>query len=157
VSALVHRLPLFGLLLAAPVFASAQYPGLIQTDLSLSALPPQSCSLCHVNGIGNIGTANTPFGKAMRMQGLVFENDASLKAALMALETAGTDSDGDGVSDIAELRAGTDPNVGAIPDGGAGGGGGSTAGTLRYGCGADQVPQLLAGLALVLLLTRRRG
>ncbi len=154
----MHRFSVVLWLLAAPAFASAQYPGLIQTDLGLSAQPPQSCSLCHVNGIGNIGTANTPFGKAIRMQGLVFQNDASLKSALMALETAGTDSDGDGLGDVAELRVGRDPNLADGTDGGSGGGGGTTGpGALRYGCGAESVPGLLAGLALVVLLTRRRG
>ncbi len=143
-------------LTGAAAFASPVYPADIQTHLSLSAPPPQSCSLCHVNGVGAVGTANTLFGKAMRAQGLVLENPTSLNTALDALATAKTDSDGDGMSDIDELKAGRDPNVADNADGGTGGGGGSTSpGALTYGCGSNEVPFLATGLGVLVLLRRR--
>jgi hypothetical protein len=164
------RLACLVALLALPAAASSEYPIAVQMHLSLMRPPPQSCALCHTNGITGAGTVNTPFGRAARMQGLVGGgNTASLIAALDALDAAGTDSDSDGVSDINELRAGTNPNVAnAMPDGGTGGGGGGTGGGAggggdiveipppRFGCGASVMPGLLAGAALLLLRRRRR-
>lgn len=151
------RLLLASLVLTGAVaLASPTYPADVQTHLSLSAPPPQSCSLCHVNGVGAVGTVNTPFGKAMRAQGLVLENPTSLNTALDALATAKTDSDGDGMSDIDELKAGRDPNVAESSDGGVGGGGGTTTpGALTYGCGSNEVPLLVSGLGVLVLLRRR--
>jgi hypothetical protein len=142
-------------LTAAVAFASPTYPADVQTHLSLAAPPPQSCSLCHVNGVGAVGTVNTPFGKAMRAQGLVLENPTSLNTALDALAAAKTDSDADGMSDIDELKAGRDPNVAENADGGMGGGGGTTPGALTYGCGSNEVPLLATGLSVLVLLRRR--
>lgn len=164
------RLACLVALAALPAAASSEYPIAVQMHLSLMRAPPQSCALCHTNGITGSGTVNTPFGRAMRMQGLTGAgNTAALIAALDALDTAGTDSDNDGVSDVNELRAGTNPNVpNANPDGGMGGGGGGTGGGAggggdlveipppAFGCGAQVTPGLLAGAALVLLARRRR-
>lgn len=160
------RTPALLLLLSAPALATATFPTVIQQHLSLARSPAQSCMLCHTNGITGPGTVNTPMGKALSSQGLLGNDEQSLRSALDALATAGTDSDGDGVGDVAELKAGTDPNVGAPSDGGTGGGAGGGAGgggggaggppPPRFGCGASVAPGLLAGATLALLLRRRR-
>ena len=114
-----------------PAAASPTYPNLVQQHLSLSYAPP--CSLCHQNGVTGYGTVTTPFGKSMRAAGLVAEDPASLNAALDQLAANNTDSDGDGVPDIQELVAGTDPNgpgslrSSRVPD-------------PAYGCGATMAP-----------------
>lgn len=89
--------------------ATASFPGVIQSYLGLSYSP--ACSLCHTGGVTTKATVTTPFAKSMRAQGLVAYDEASLRAALDALKASATDSDGDGVSDIDELVAGSDPNV----------------------------------------------
>lgn len=152
------RNALLFVLVAAPAWATDQFPGVIQTRYSLAAAP--ACNLCHTNGITAVGTVTTPFGAALRAKGLVANDVASLNTALDALTTGMVDSDGDGVTDVAELMAGTDPNVGAASGdggtgGGTGGGGGNTVGPLQYGCGASVVPELLAFGLLVPLLRRR--
>lgn len=128
-------------LLAAPALASSAYPTVVERHLGLSTPIPASCGLCHTNGLVGAGTVNTPFGKAARAKGLVSFDDAKLVQVLDALEVEGTDSDGDGASDVEELRAGTDPNVSS-------GSGPSTLGPLRYGCGAEAGPGALEGLGL---------
>lgn len=143
----MNRALLLALLLAAPAFASASFPTAVKTHLSLGTEPPQSCSLCHLNGVTGIGTVNTLFGVSLRAHGAVALDEAKLGAALDAMRTDNTDSDGDGVPDVQELINGTDPNV---PEGG------TKAPSPRYGCGANAVPGLLAGGALVLLTLRRR-
>ncbi|HEY4118445.1 MAG TPA: thrombospondin type 3 repeat-containing protein [Byssovorax sp.] len=106
--------------------ATMEFPGLIQTDLQLTYTP--QCSLCHPNNVTGPGTAQQPFAESMKAAGLAPYDDASLNAALLALQSAMTDSDGDGVSDIDELLAGTDPNgAGAIL-------------VPTYGCGARIAP-----------------
>ena len=156
----MHRtslLPVLLVLLAAPAWASDTFPAFIKNKYNLASLP--DCALCHTNGITGLGTVNTPFGKAARMHGLVAGDTASLNAALDAMAAENVDSDADGVTDVAELMAGTSPNVGATPTGGGagGGGGGTVLPPPRYGCGASVVPELIffAGL-LPLLRSRRR-
>lgn len=145
---------------AAPAFASDPYLGFIQTKYTLGAPPPQSCALCHTNGVTGFGTVNTLFGTAMRARGLTGgANTASVGTALDKLAADAFDGDGDGVTDVAELMAGTNPNTfdGTATDGGTGGGGGTTTEVpaLKYGCGAAVVPELLLLAALLPLLRRR--
>jgi hypothetical protein len=150
------RTSLLLFLLAPPALASSQFPGVIKTKYTLAAEPP--CALCHTNGITGVGTVNTLFGTNLRMRGLVSGSDASLIAALDTAAGQNLDSDGDGVTDVAELMAGTDPNT-APSDGGTGGGTGGGGGTVlgppRFGCGATVVPELLFLAALLPLLRRR--
>ena len=101
------------LLAAGPVHASASYPAEIQKQLGLSYTP--SCALCHANGVTGLGTATTKFATSMKARGLVANDLTSLDTALAALEAEGTDSDGDGVPDITELKNGTNPNGGGVP------------------------------------------
>jgi hypothetical protein len=101
--------------LTSTAFATTSFPPVIRTELGLDAAP--SCGLCHASTSGG-GEVTKAFGKATKAAGTVKFNDATLKAALTKLATDKTDSDGDGQGDIAELKAGTDPNVsnpGAVP------------------------------------------
>ena len=131
---------------SATALASPTFPGTVHSHLSLSADP--ACTLCHATAIGGFGTATTPFGVTVHATyGAQSENEPSLIAALDKMADAGVDSDGDGVGDIAELKAGTDPNTSstspALPD-------------YKYGCGADAVPALAAVLSVLVLALRRR-
>jgi hypothetical protein len=160
---------------AAAAFATPTFTGVMQTELMMSGPPPGVCGVCHLNGVTTSGTVTTPFGRALRMNGLMANNEGSLRMALMALQTANTDSDMDGCPDIAELRAmptPTNPNLGGdcasgdggmvMMDGGAGGGGGGAGGgganigPIRYGCGANAVPELMAAAAALALALRAR-
>jgi MYXO-CTERM domain-containing protein len=138
-------LALFLLLAAAPAGASPNYPAEIQKQLGLSYTP--SCAICHQNGVTGTGTVTTLFGQAMRAHGLVAGNIASLDTALAALEAEGTDSDGDGVPDIQELKNGTNPN----------GTGSATPPT--YGCFSvtGQGPGTWSGVAWLLALAAAFG
>jgi hypothetical protein len=102
------------LALASTAEAQPEYPSAIEQHLGLGYTVP--CSVCHDKGNTGSGTVTTPFGWAMRGQGLVADDPSSVNAALDALKSAKTDSDGDGADDIAELVAGTDPNsAGSVP------------------------------------------
>ncbi len=162
----MNRFSLLLLVVAAPAFATDTFPATIQTKYGLPDLPPELCALCHTNGIVGSGTVNTPFGRAVRMRGLLPNNAASLTAALDALAADAVDSDNDGVTDVAELMAGTSPNVAnAMMGGGAGGGGGGGGagggGVIvipppKFGCGGAVVPELIFLSALLPLLRSRR-
>ncbi len=115
------------------------------------------CSVCHIKDNTGSSTPITPFARALRARGLTGDN-GSVRTALLQLNTDGVDSDGDGVTDIAELRAGTDPNSSAnaslIDDQEPG-----------YGCGGSPPtgkgnggPVMGGVLALAwLVVQRRRG
>jgi hypothetical protein len=91
--------------------ATPGFPGVIATRYNTSESQP--CSLCH-NGPTARGTVTTAFGTAMRERGLVAGDSASLEAALTKMETDKVDSDRDGVIDTEQLKAGKNPNPGAV-------------------------------------------
>jgi hypothetical protein len=143
--------------LASVVFAldasaTPNFPPAIRVAESLRSDPP--CGLCH-RGVEAAGTVTTPFGVSMRLRGLVMYDLGSLQTALAAMQSGAVDSDGDGVPDLEELRAGGDPNVPSTD-------GGQPAVTLpepTYGCvagdGVSLVP--VAAIALALALRPRRS
>jgi hypothetical protein len=105
--------------LAAPAGASLAFPGALTQELGVALpVPAPGCKLCHKDDKGGFMTVDKPFGRAMLKAGTQGGNVAALLASLGTLEAAGTDSDGDGTSDVAELRAGADPNVADQVDGG---------------------------------------
>jgi MYXO-CTERM domain-containing protein len=139
--------------------ASSSYPGEMASHLGGETRPP-SCTVCHASNAGGFGTVTKAHGISLMDAGLVAGSATSLQDALDALESAGTDSDGGGVADIAELRAGTDPNV-ADDDGGDGGDDGGGDDTLQYGFCAATPAQGgglggLFALGFALALRRRR-
>lgn len=96
---------------AAPnaTFASPSYPGTVARELGLPCEP--ECTLCHTRPTGGFATVNTRYGLTVRMQhGLECCDPALLATVLDEIREAETDSDDDGVSDIAELEALTSPN-----------------------------------------------
>lgn len=139
------------LLAAGPASATKEFPRVVATHLALASSPP--CSLCHVDGNTGGGTVTTPFGRSARDRGIVADNSAILTAVLDQMKSEGVDSDADGVPDIAELVAGTDPN--SPPD--------DTIGPQTYGCavpsaGQQGAPASLgaAAVAVALLWASRR-
>lgn len=151
----MHRALLI-LVVASQAWATDNFPAVIQAKYGLAA--PPDCSLCHVNGIVGAGTVNTPFGRSMRMEGLLPSDEATLQTALDALEASSKDSDGDTLPDIAELKGGTNPNVKDTVgvDGGVTQEPVKMLPPVRFGCGADVVPYLVVIGALVPLIHKRR-
>jgi MYXO-CTERM domain-containing protein len=93
--------------LSASARASSTYPSDIAIHLGTDA---PVCNTCHQSPAGG-GPVVTVFANAMVGEGLTGGgNTEALLAALDTLESDNTDSDGDGVGDIDELRAGGDPN-----------------------------------------------
>lgn len=108
-------------LIGTSALASPVYPGTVQNHLNLTQSP--QCTLCHATNAGGAGTVAKPFGQALQALGLSGGSDVmKLQETLDTLATNGTDSDGDGVGDIDELKAGKNPNVAdaAPADGGTG-------------------------------------
>jgi MYXO-CTERM domain-containing protein len=90
-----------------PLLAVPRFPGVIARDLGLDYEPP--CSVCHLMNKTGTPTVTTPFGYALKARGFT-EGDETLSTALSRLTADHTDSDGDGVDDVTELKNHTDPN-----------------------------------------------
>jgi hypothetical protein len=93
--------------------ASPAFPEALRSKLGLVQAPGPApgCRLCHQTDAGGLKTVTEPFGRAVLAAGAVGGSVPSLQAALDTLSAQATDSDFDGVSDIAELEAGSDPNT----------------------------------------------
>ena len=140
----------FGLVLPTNAFGMPGFPGQIQQYLNLSYTP--SCSICHASAQGG-GPVTQPFGQAMLAAGLTTAGGTTLTAALDKLTADGTDSNGDGISDIQSLKQGLDPNsVTSKPP-------------VEYDCGGARIasrgqlgfPAAIATLFSVLLLSWRKS
>jgi hypothetical protein len=138
---------------SSPVAALATpgFPGTIRSHLGLDYQPP--CTLCHRSAQGG-GPVVTLFGGSLLARGLQAGNDSSLQSALDRLVGDGVDSDGDGVQDVDELLAGTDPSsasAASIAD----------KPTVSHGCVGRIAPtgsltgSAIAGVATFILLMRR--
>ena len=136
--ALASSLGVSVFLFAGVSLATPGFPAALKADLGLAASP--SCGLCHAGQPGP-GTVTTPFGKALVAEGLKPSNTASLNAALDALEAKGTDSNGDGVGDIAQLKAGNNPNDGSPLGGTPSPNEGETPEDPKTGCGGHVAPR----------------
>lgn len=136
---------------ASEAQAKEEFPSQIERDVGLNYQVP--CAVCHIKGNTGASTPITPFALSLRDRGLSGDN-ASLSSALTKLSADETDSDGDGVADIDELKAGTDPNSSANADI-------ATVQAPGYGCGGTAPqghggPVVAGAVALGWLLTRRR-
>jgi hypothetical protein len=100
---------LLGLVWSSIAHAEREFPAVIQADLELSYEVP--CSVCHLKESTGAATARTPFALALKARD--FTDEGSLSSALARLKADNFDTDGDGVSDVEELKVGTDPNSAA--------------------------------------------
>jgi len=128
--------------------AKPEFPPEIARHLSASVDP--ACSVCHLEGKTGGITVVTPFALALRAHGFTGPS-ATLNAALDRMTADGTDTDGDGVPDVEELRAGSDPNS-PVP--------GATTADPQYGCGvASPRRSTWAAVALIIAAAalRRRA
>lgn len=144
-------------LVAGVCAASDNYPFEIQKKLGIDQ---PDCTLCHRDDKGGTGTVVTLFGVSLEGFGAVGKNPSSLDNALDEDAASNCDSDGDGVPDIAELMAGTDPSDG--PGGVCGapapkhGCDASIAGRAPGGRWAAHAVLLVAGLFVFRRARRRR-
>lgn len=125
--------------------ASRTFSDEIAEALGASRAP--ACTVCHQRGDNGVAVP-TPFSSSLASFGFDRRRADSIGPALSALEVAATDSDGDGVGDVAELRAQRDPNV-------AEAGGCSVAGGAPTSRGKGLLVLLGVGLTLVSRRARR--
>ncbi len=112
---------------ASSAAASPDYPGLLQEQLDMPCVT--QCTVCHRDTGGGRGTVVTSFGVAMIEEGLRGNDSTTMAKAIAGMDAGQYDSDGDGNSDLNELREGNNPNQ-------------SGDGLLcaQYGCGAHVAP-----------------
>jgi hypothetical protein len=144
---------LFALSRASLARATPEYPLVLDDVLGVNCPRPLSrCLICHTTARGGQRTAEQPFARALRDQGLNHGADGDLLRAALASLPDDTDSDDDMVTDKDELRACGNPSgeeLGVGPE---------------YGCdGAHLVahanadaPLVVIALGVTGLLVRRR-
>jgi hypothetical protein len=150
--------------------ASEAYPRVMAEVYKLPSEP--ECTLCHATVKGGNDTITTELGKDLYARGARGKNPDLLQDALVEAAYDRQDSDGDGATDLTELRSGTDPNRegDAVPNEGSGGVGGELdLGSLEalpplpaHGCGMARTTfgsglLSLACVALAVALRRRRS
>jgi hypothetical protein len=96
------------LLSASSVHAEPDFPAAIQTAAGIPCEPP--CTLCHTTSPGTLQTATKAFAITLLGSGLLPTHPETMTAAVATLRTKKVDTDGDGVIDVDELAAGTDPS-----------------------------------------------
>jgi hypothetical protein len=103
----------FVLAIATPAAASKEYPDVLKKALNVSTLPVagDGCQMCHKDDNGGEHTINKRFGTTLESFGLKSQDPNSLIGALRLDQAQGSDSDGDGVPDVQEIQAGTNPSV----------------------------------------------
>ena len=155
----MHRVVMAGLgvlLVASSARAEPTFPAAIQTAADIPCEPP--CTLCHTTSPGTAQTATKAFAFTLLSYQLMPGHPESMAAAIAMLSADQHDTDGDGVSDVKELAAGTDPSN---PRPGS-----ELCGPL-YGCAGghiakvpprhtDRAPWLFASALALLLLSRIR-
>jgi hypothetical protein len=87
-------------------YAWEQYPAVLKEFGAPGEPPP--CTICHISAAG--GGEHTPFGKVIAANNTLL-NLSRLRMVLEMLKANNTDTDKDGVSDMTEIAAGTDPSV----------------------------------------------
>jgi hypothetical protein len=150
-------------LASSAALASPAFPDVTRDYLDLGCTP--QCTICHTDNFGGYGTATRPFGETLLDLDVVGTDDDSLRQALEELAAAegnpqnggqgaagapasgsaddtGTDSDKDGVDDIAELVLLRDPSIPGVGD--------MCKPNVLYGCGARVEPRSNLGLPGVL-------
>jgi hypothetical protein len=138
---------------SSPARATPEYPLVLDDALGVSCPRPLTrCLICHTTARGGQRTAEQPFARALRDQGLNHGADDDLLRSALASLPDDTDSDGDMVTDKDELRDCGNPSgeeLGVGPE---------------YGCdGAHLVldaqadaPLVFVALGVTCLLVRRR-
>jgi hypothetical protein len=137
--------------------ADPAFPPVLKTDANIPC--DVTCLVCHNSLQGGFNqfrltdTGAPGLGATLKGFGLVYYDPSTLATALAADKAANSDIDHDGVGDVDELTAGTDPNA----VGGVLCGAGAVTGP-EYGCGGsriakghsvDGVATLFAALGLV--------
>ena len=94
------------LTLASTALGKPEFVEPLEEATGAPCLP--QCNICHASLSGG-GEPVQPFVESLERFGEI-EGEDAIKAAVALLEQQGVDSDGDGVGDIEEIRAGQDPN-----------------------------------------------
>src|SRR5690242_10961406 len=87
--------------IATSAQALPDFPEELQKAASTPCLP--HCNVCHRDDNAGDGTIDRPFALSMERVGGLDGDKRTIDRAVLRLKQAGTDSDGDGTSDIAEL------------------------------------------------------
>jgi hypothetical protein len=100
----------FVTLVPSPALASESFPDAIKTALAIPG-PKPDCIICHDTEAGGAGTVNRAFGIKAKNYGLTSGDTIMLASVLAKMRDAKDDSDGDGMSDIDEIKVGRNPNI----------------------------------------------